>query len=67
MLKGGLNMEGKTKIKIEPLKNIKICPYCLGDGKLKAMQRANISNGISIRYKDTTVKCKYCNGAGIIE
>lgn len=54
------------KIKIEPLK-MNICPYCLGTGKLKAMQSLATFNKGSVRGKDTTVKCKYCNGEGWID
>ncbi|MBO3356146.1 hypothetical protein [Clostridium perfringens] len=43
-----------------------ICPFCLGVGKLKAMQSTTIYNG-SIRGKDKKVKCRYCNGTGIKE
>ena len=53
------------EIIIEPLK-INICPYCRGIGKLKAMQSMSTLDGVSIMGKDTTVKCKYCNGAGVI-
>lgn len=52
-------------IKIEPLK-INVCSYCLGTGKLKVMQSIAMFNGESIRGKDTTVKCKHCNGIGVI-
>lgn len=44
----------------------KICPFCLGAGKLKAMQNV-IAFNVSIRGKDKKVKCKYCNGTGIKE
>lgn len=55
------------KIKIEPLKEINICPYCFGSGKLKAMQSLAIIGGGSIRGSDTKVKCKYCGGSGLIK
>lgn len=48
------------------LKDINICPYCLGAGKLKAMQSASVIGGESIRVSDTKAKCKYCNGSGVI-
>lgn len=44
---------------------ITVCPYCLGTGKLKAMQRAMISHTESIRIKDKEVKCKHCDGIGV--
>lgn len=47
-------------------KNINHCHYCFGTGKLKAMQSATINNTTSMRYKDTEVKCKHCNGTGFI-
>lgn len=46
---------------------IKPCPYCYGSGKLKAMQSVVTFNGVSIRGKDVTVKCEYCNGSGLIK
>lgn len=54
------------EIKIN-LSGFSICPYCLGTGKLKAMQSLATFNGVSIRGKDTTVKCEYCNGIGIVK
>lgn len=53
-------------IKINVLKDVKLCPYCFGTGKLKAMQREAVFGGGSIRGKDTQVKCSYCNGDGVI-
>lgn len=53
------------KIEFE-IKSIPICPYCLGQGKLKAMQSAVYINK-SIRANDTYVKCKYCKGTGLNE
>ena len=50
----------------EIYKNIKPCHYCFGSGKLKAMQSAMMNNTTAIRYKDTTVRCKHCNGTGFI-
>lgn len=56
------------EIKIDTfLKGSIICPYCLGSGKLKTMQSIATFNGGSIRGKDTSVKCKHCNGAGLIK
>lgn len=46
------------------IKNIPICHYCLGSGKLKAMQSAIYKNA-SIRANDITVKCKHCKGTGL--
>lgn len=54
------------EIKFDMLKEINICPYCLGRGKLKAMQSTSVIGGLSIRVADTKVKCKYCNGSGVI-
>ncbi|MFR2887939.1 MAG: hypothetical protein ACLTDM_07085 [Clostridium butyricum] len=45
--------------------NVKVCPYCLGSGKLKAMQSIVISYGWSIRGKDTQVECIHCKGTGL--
>lgn len=47
--------------------NIKTCPYCCGSGELKAMQSVAITEGLSARGKDTKMKCKHCNGSGLIE
>ena len=52
------------EIKID-LSGVRICPYCLGSGELKAMQSLSTFNGGSIRGKDAMTKCKYCNGSGI--
>lgn len=52
-------------IKINTVNNVKPCIYCLGTGKLKAMQSAATYNTGSVRGKDTKVKCKHCNGAGV--
>ncbi|MGL5328871.1 MAG: hypothetical protein ACRDD7_06355 [Peptostreptococcaceae bacterium] len=46
------------------IKPIELCSYCLGSGKQKAMQSA-INGNVSVRYIDTDVKCKYCNGSGV--
>lgn len=55
-----------SNIKINTFANKSICPFCLGTGRLKAMQSIATYNG-SIRGKDKTVKCKYCNRTGIME
>ncbi|WP_368240454.1 hypothetical protein [Clostridium paraputrificum] len=55
-------MEIKADINIK----IKPCPYCLGSGKLKAMQSVVITEGVSVRGKDTQVKCKHCEGIGLL-
>lgn len=55
-----------SNIKINIFANKSICPFCLGVGKLKAMQSIAAYNG-SIRGKDKTVRCKYCKGTGIKE
>ena len=52
------------KIEIKAPNTIDLCPYCLGSGKLKAMQMAAVYGGGSIRVNDTKVKCKYCDGTG---
>lgn len=46
------------------INNINICPYCLGGGKLKAMQSV-VTNIESVRGNDTKVKCSHCDGTGI--
>lgn len=43
----------------------KMCPYCFGSGRLKAMQSMSTYGGGSIRGKDTQVKCRFCNGTRI--
>jgi len=55
-------LEIKIDIKVPNLTNT--CPYCLGSGKLKAMQSAAMFGGGSIRVQDTKVKCEHCNGTG---
>lgn len=45
------------------INNINICPYCLGIGKIKAMQSQTYIGG-SVRAKDTEIKCSKCNGTG---
>lgn len=54
------------EINIHVLKDIKFCPYCLGTGKLKVMQSVVTYNG-SIRGQDRVVKCKHCNGSGLLD
>lgn len=46
------------------IKNIQICPYCLGSGKLKAMQSAIYKNK-NIRANDIYIQCKYCKRIGL--
>lgn len=43
------------------------CSTCYGTGKVKAMQRAMISQTESIRTEDVQVNCSMCNGTGIIK
>lgn len=43
----------------------KICPYCLGSGKRKAMQSAISRKWTSIRWEDTEQDCQYCKGTGV--
>lgn len=52
----------RIEIKIPVLTDL--CPHCFGDGRLKAMQSVALFGGGSMRGKDTTVKCTYCNGTG---
>ncbi len=58
--KKGVNMDIK-------INNIKPCIYCMSTGKLKAMQSVATYGDGSVRGKDTQVKCKFCNGTGIIK
>ena len=46
------------------IKIIPICPYCIGTGKLKAMQ-SGIDKNTSVRASDTTVECRHCKGTGL--
>jgi RecJ-like exonuclease len=40
-----------------------LCHYCMGSGKLKAMQRAKLLNSDeTIRVQDTEVECPHCKG-----
>ncbi|MCM3452761.1 hypothetical protein M3685_02210 [Heyndrickxia oleronia] len=42
-----------------------LCHYCMGSGKLKAMQSAKLLNlNKTIRVQDTEVECPHCNGTG---
>lgn len=52
----------QIEIKIPALTDL--CPYCLGSGKVRAMQSVALFGGGSIRGKDTMVKCTYCKGTG---
>ncbi|SNR95708.1 hypothetical protein SAMN05446037_100281 [Anaerovirgula multivorans] len=55
------------KIDMSLQKGLCLCPYCLGTGKLKAMQNAMTYDAGTIRYKDTLVKCNHCNGTGLLK
>ena len=59
-------MEIKLNINfgIKELSMSNTCPYCLGSGKLKSMQRALTYDAGSVRAADTKVKCNHCNGTG---
>lgn len=61
---GGVRVDIKIEIKIKSPNIVNLCPYCLGSGKLKAMQMAAVYGGGSIRVNDTKVKCNHCNGTG---
>ena len=52
----------QVEIKIPTLTDL--CPYCLGSGKVKAMQSVALFGGGSVRGNDTTMKCSSCNGTG---
>lgn len=56
----------EVKIDMRMPNNIVLCPYCLGSGKQKAMQRAMAHNGESVRVADTTVQCNHCKGKGML-
>lgn len=45
---------------------IRICPRCAGIGKLKAMQMGINHKGKTQRVQDTVVKCRHCEGTGLI-
>ena len=53
------------EIKIDNLKEINICPRCLGSGRILAMQSVVTRNGTTKRGRDKEVDCNYCNGTGI--
>ncbi|MGL4573058.1 MAG: hypothetical protein ACRCVJ_18605 [Clostridium sp.] len=44
----------------------KYCNHCMGTGNVKAMQSACAYGKDSVKWYDTTIKCKFCNGKGII-
>lgn len=44
----------------------RLCPKCLGSGKVKAMQAARYINGPTIRVEDTRVPCDMCGGCGML-
>lgn len=54
------------EIKIDNMYNARVCIHCNGTGKLKAMQSRAQIGGPSIRGKDKEIKCKYCNGRGVV-
>lgn len=45
----------------------RLCPKCLGSGKVKAMQAARYIGGPSIRVQDTVVPCDRCGGLGYLK
>jgi RecJ-like exonuclease len=47
--------------------NIRLCPKCFGNKKLKAMQRIARMSGKSLQTADTFVKCDKCDGKGVVE
>ena len=62
-----MRREGKSmQIKIDMNSKIKLCPYCFGSGKLKAMQSVAVCRGVSARSEDIQVECKHCKGIGLI-
>lgn len=46
--------------------HMKMCLYCSGTGKLKAMQSAISNNGTCVRTIDKIIKCKHCEGTGYV-
>ena len=44
---------------------VKQCPSCRGTGKVKAMQSVITPIG-SARGSDTIIKCKKCEGIGVV-
>lgn len=45
----------------------RLCPKCLGTGKVRAMQAARYIGGPAIRVKDTVVPCDRCGGLGYLK
>lgn len=41
-----------------------MCPYCLGSGKMWAMQLCMTYDAGTVRGPDTTVTCSACKGTG---
>lgn len=57
-----------SEIIIKPPADLgRLCPKCLGSGKVRAMQAARYIGGPAIRVKDTTVPCGYCGGLGYLK
>jgi DnaJ-class molecular chaperone len=52
------------KINITQPDFTKICPACLGSGKVKAMQSYMTYDAGSVRGPDTKVTCPSCKGTG---
>lgn len=60
----------KIEINVEPMLKGPdpfsiLCPYCLGSGRVRAMQGYMTYDAGSIRGPDTTVKCSACDGSGV--
>ena len=45
----------------------RLCPKCLGSGKVRAMQAARYICGPVVRVKDTVVPCDCCGGLGYLK
>lgn len=45
----------------------RLCPKCLGTGKVRAMRAARYIGGPAIRVKDTVVPCDRCGGLGYLK
>ncbi len=45
----------------------RLCPKCLGSGKVRAMQAARYIGGPAVRVKDTAVPCDRCGGFGYLK
>lgn len=58
-------MNFKVDVLKDSTRKIKYCTFCLGTGKLKAMQSVATYNAESVRGKDKQVKCRFCNGTGL--